>query len=566
MAKRELTSDKGPRIESQRNVPFLNDRGYIDFAPNDPDNPQNWSTPRRWLVTWVTILLVFNATFASSAISGAFESVVEEFHVSLTAAGLTVTLFLLGYCAGPLFFAPLSEFYGRRWIFYMTFTGYILFNFLCAFAPNYGSLLVGRLLTGTLVSAPLSNAPGVLADLWNPIERGTAMAAFAGSIWAGSALGPVVGGFLQLKKDWQWVFYVLLMFGGASGLTMMLLPETHAPTVLRARARRFREAKIPGYEQVKAPADDEDRSLSKVFSIALTRPWIILFDPISFFCALYLSVVYTLLYMLFEIYPIVFRIKRGWKPGISELPLLGTIVGCVIGSGLVVLDTKKRARKIKRGESSMSDFVPEDRLGLAKIGGIGFAVSMFWFAWTGQYEYVDQARSRATADGPSSSIHWIVPTLAGVSLSFSLLLVFVSFLNYIVDSYLLYAASAIAANTIARSACGAAAPLFTMQMFNALGVGVGGSVIGGVAALLAIIPFLFSKYGKQIRERSKFAPTKPQATTQQSGPAGRVDHEELAVMTAYKAYASSLQSLEGRRESNENGHIRPPRTALPLST
>lgn len=103
-------------------------------------------------------------------------------------------------------------------------------------------------------------------------------------------------------------------------------------------------------------------------------------------------------------------------------------------------------------------------------------------------------------------MHWIVPTLAGCFLSSSLLLIFVAYLNYLVDCYLKYAASAIAANTIARSACGAAAPLFTNQMFSALGVGGGGSLIGGVAALLACIPFLFDKYGKQIRIRSRFAP------------------------------------------------------------
>jgi MFS transporter, DHA1 family, multidrug resistance protein len=66
-----------------------------------------------------------------------------------------------------------------------------------------------------------------------------------------------------------------------------------------------------------------------------------------------------------------------------------------------------------------------------------------------------------------------------------------------------------AANTVARSACGAAAPLFTEYMFNALGVGGGGSLIAGVACLLAPIPFVFYKYGEPIRKRSKFAPTPP---------------------------------------------------------
>lgn len=80
-------------------------------------------------------------------------------------------------------------------------------------------------------------------------------------------------------------------------------------------------------------------------------------------------------------------------------------------------------------------------------------------------------------------------------------------LEDLVDTYLMFAASAIAANTVARSACGAAAPLFTRQMFAALGVGGGGSLIGGVAVLLAAIPFAFYRYGEGIRIRSKFAPT-----------------------------------------------------------
>jgi MFS transporter, DHA1 family, multidrug resistance protein len=152
--------------------PFLNDNGHVDFGPGDIENPKEWSTGRRWYVTIVAVSLVLNATFASSSPSGCLRGIAQEFGVSEIAAGLVITLFLLGYVAGPLIFAPLSEFYGRRYVFYVTFTLYGCFNFLCAFAPNFGSLLVGRLLTGTFASAPLTNAPGVVADVWGPVERG----------------------------------------------------------------------------------------------------------------------------------------------------------------------------------------------------------------------------------------------------------------------------------------------------------------------------------------------------------------------------------------------------------
>lgn len=479
--------------------PYLNEDGYLDFAPGDIENPKNWSTRRRWYITVVSVLMVVNATFASSGPSGAIEGVAKDLHVSVEAAGLVTTLFLLGYCFGPLFWAPLSEFYGRRWIFYISFSLYLTFNFLCAFAPNFGGLLVGRFLSGTCASSAMANVPGLLADIWGPVERGNAMAMFACMTFVGPALGPVISGFLELKENWRWTFYVMLMFGGVTGIFMLTIPETLSTQVLANKARRLRRLKIPGYENIKAPIEESDRSLVGIFSVALTRPWRILIDPISFMIAIYISVVYTLLYMLFTIYPIVFQQKRGWNSGVGELPLVGTIIGAVIGASCVFVVSAHDRKKEEAGYQRRA----EDRLPLAMAGGILFPVSMFWFAWSGEY----------------NSVHWVVPSLAGVFLATSILFIFVSLYNYLTDSYLMFAASASAANTIARSACGAAAPLFTQYMFNALGVGGGGSLIGGVAVLLAPIPFIFYKYGEPIRRRSKFAPTpnKP-ANVQQEVP------------------------------------------------
>ncbi|KIW09985.1 hypothetical protein PV08_11761 [Exophiala spinifera] len=468
-------------------APYLNENGHVDFAPDDVENPKQWSVARRWYITVVAVLMVVNATFASSSPSGSLEGISEHFGVSMEAAGLVITLFLLGYCAGPLVFAPLSEFYGRRVVFLATFTCYNAFNFLCAFAPNFGSLLVGRLLCGTFASAPMTNAPGVVADIWGPIERGNAMAVFSIMTFVGPSLGPVVSGFLELTKDWRWNFYVLLWFGWATELLIFTIPETLPPVVLVNKARRIRATGIPDYAHHKAPVEADDRDLKTLFKIALIRPWQILFDPISFLVAIYLSIVYLLLYMLFTIYPIVFEQKRGWNSGVGELPLIGNIIGSSFGGALIFYISARDKKKLLAGIPRQ----PEDRLPVAMFGGIGFAITMFWFGWTGQY----------------NSIHWIVPTIAGACLGCMIMLIFVGYINYLTDTYLMYTASAMAANTICRSACGSAAPLFTQYMFNALDVGPGASLIGGVACLLAPIPFIFYKYGRLIRERSKFAPT-----------------------------------------------------------
>jgi len=100
----------------------------------------------------------------------------------------------------------------------------------------------------------------------------------------------------------------------------------------------------------------------------------------------------------------------------------------------------------------------------------------------------------------------------------------------------MYAASALAANTICRSAAGSAAPLFTDFMFEAMGVGGAGSLIGGIACLLAPIPFIFYRYGEPIRKRSKFAPTeaaegekRDEEQRDGSVPGNSIDKEELAL-------------------------------------
>lgn len=88
--------------------------------------------------------------------------------------------------------------------------------------------------------------------------------------------------------------------------------------------------------------------------------------------------------------------------------------------------------------------VPEWRLPPVIVGGVSFGIGLFWFAWTGN----------------KRSIHWIAPTLSGLATGFGILSIFLNCLNYLIDAYLMFAASAIAANTFLRSLAGAGFPLF----------------------------------------------------------------------------------------------------------
>lgn len=85
--------------------------------------------------------------------------------------------------------------------------------------------------------------------------------------------------------------------------------------------------------------------------------------------------------------------------------------------------------------------------------------------------------------------------------------IFLQALNYLVDAYLMFAASAIAGNTFLRSLCGAGFPLFSVYMFEGMGIQWASTLLGCVAAVLVPIPVVFYLYGHRIRARSKLAPT-----------------------------------------------------------
>ena len=112
-AKKELGTNRATRSTTiLLEKLHVNEDGYVDFLLQDPDNPQSFSLRRKYWITGVAIVLVMNATFSSSAPTAVVRGIAKDLNVSTEAAGLVTTCFLLGYVAGPLLWAPLSEFYG----------------------------------------------------------------------------------------------------------------------------------------------------------------------------------------------------------------------------------------------------------------------------------------------------------------------------------------------------------------------------------------------------------------------------------------------------------------------
>lgn len=196
-------------------------------------------------------------------------------------------------------FAPMSEMVGRRLVYGVTLFVAVIFVIPCAVAQNIGTLIVCRAIDGIAFSAPMTLVGGTLADLWRNEERGVPMAAFSAAPFLGPAIGPLVGGFLGDASGWRWLYWLQLILAGVAWfLITFTVPETYAPIILKRRAKKLRKAE----NDPKYVTEGELNALpmKEKLQIVLLRPFQLLFlEPIVLFIAIYMSVLYGLLYMFF---------------------------------------------------------------------------------------------------------------------------------------------------------------------------------------------------------------------------------------------------------------------------
>ncbi|CAD0016255.1 unnamed protein product [Aureobasidium pullulans] len=401
----------------------------VEFdGPNDPMHAQNWPFKKKLPVAASLGFVTLTAAFGSSIFSSATGAVASEYNVSREVGILGISLYVLGFATGPIFFG------------------------------------------GFMGACPLTVVGAVFADMFNNAQRGVAVTVFSIAVFSGPLLAPFIGGFITTSYlGWRWCEYITAIMGFTGlALLIFLLEETYPPVILVNKAAELRRrTKNWG---IHAKQEEIEINLRELVEKNLGRPMRMLFtEPIVLLLSIYMAFVYGLLYLFLTFYPIVFQQVHGMSPGVGGLPYFGMILGEVFAGVYIVIDVPSYNRKLKANNNIP---IPEWRLPPVIIGGVLFGIMS----------------------------------------------IFLQCLNYLIDSYLMFAASAIAANTFLRSLCGAGFPLFATYMIEGMGIQWAGTLLGLFAFCLVPLPIWFYLRGAQIRSKSSFAPTFPVANKASANP------------------------------------------------
>lgn len=209
-------------------------------------------------------------------------------------------------------------------------------------------------------------------------------------------------------------------------------------------------------------------------------------SPVVAAMCIYIAIMYGLLYILFTTFTFVYRDNYGFSSIGAGLSFIPAGVGNVLGVAYSGILSDRIVKRIKRHGRVPR---PEDRLHvlLTVPASLLLPLGLIVYGWT--------------AD---KHVHWIVPMIGTGVMGVGMIGVMMCAQTYLVDAYTVHAASVMAANSFLRSILGALLPLCGLQLYDAIGLGWGNTLLGGIALAFAPLLWLLRVFGEQIRTSPRY--------------------------------------------------------------
>ncbi|KAK5106516.1 hypothetical protein LTS08_000635 [Lithohypha guttulata] len=453
----------------------------ITFSDEADDNPKKWSSRKRMVNVFIIGLMAILTPLASSMFTPGITQIADDLKAPETSIIATTTGFVILMGIGPLILAPLSETFGRRLVYIVSFSIFSVLQIPSALAPNAATLVAVRTISGFFGSVGLANGGGTINDMYEPYERATIFGWYLLGPLLGPSLGPLFGGLIVSRLGWRWIYWVLLIvctFNTTIGY--FFLRETYAPVILAQKRARL-ISKNPDSKYTFAGQDD--RPITAKLRQSIKRPIVIFIQPIVLCMSLWQALIFGTTYSIFTNLQAIFS-KAPYNFNSEQIGLLYLApgLGFILSVRLIIprIDTVYNQLTEKNNGKAK----PEFRLPLANIGSVLVPIALFWFAWTVEYR-----------------LHWAICISATFVYGIGQVVMFNTIQNYYIDSFSEYAASAIAGGSVFRSFVGGVVPLFAPGMFDKLGYGWGISVFAFLSVAIGPAPLFFYYYGPRIRER-----------------------------------------------------------------
>ena len=389
---------------------------------------------------------------------------------------------------GSLIAGPFSETFGRNVVYSVSLLIFMIWIMASGLAPNFGAQITFRFLAGCCASTPLVCAGGSIADMFDSIEKTWSFPLFAIPCFIGPMLGAVMGAYIgpSTAVNWRWAEWTILIASGlVLAVVLLLMPETYGPLLLQWKAAHYR--RITGDERFRCEHEIMHTTILRRLQFSMTRPFLMLAEPIVMAMTLYITVVYIVLFTFLIGWPYIFEYTYGISQGLSNIIFIAMLIGTELNFLLVPVIYRMTIACTKR--EAETAFRPEIRLWYGTLGAaLAVPVSLFWLGWTNY-----------------ASISIWSAILAVSLFGYGVMGIYLCVYMYIIDSYETRSASALTFVTLVRYVVSGGMTVVGIPFFDNLGTHYTLTILACISVALVPIPYLLYYYGHALRSRSKLA-------------------------------------------------------------
>nr|CAD11985.1 SCR1 protein [Schwanniomyces occidentalis] len=480
---------------SSSSVSKNDDLIIVDWdGEDDPDNPYNWPLYQKVFLLFEVGFLTVSVYMGAAIYTPGIDKIMEQFNVGNTLATLPLALFVIGYGLGPMVLSPMTETaaIGRTSVYIITLFLFFILQIPTALSKNIASLCILRFISGFFASPALATGGATIGDVISMPYMPVGLASWAVGAVCGPSFGPLFGSVLTVKGGWRWTFWFMATISGICFLFLgLFLPETYGKTLLYRKAKRLRA--LTGNKNITSEGEIEMKKMT-LNELAIDTLWrpieITLIEPVVLLINIYIALVYSVMYLWFEAFPIVFLEVHHFTLVEMGVTYVSIMLGILFGATVYIPTIYRQfTKKLLNG----IPVAPEVFLPSAIVGSILMPIGIFIFGWTA-----------------SPDIHWIAPTIGAAIFALGAFIIFQTLFNYLGSSFWRYLASVFAGNALFRSVIAGCFPLFGRALFNNLStpkypVAWGSSILGFISVGMISIPVFFFLNGPKLRARSRYA-------------------------------------------------------------
>ncbi|WP_158043763.1 multidrug effflux MFS transporter [Skermanella pratensis] len=186
--------------------------------------PDTRSSAMTLLVTAITAL----GPLTMSMYAPSMPTIAQALDTTAGMVQVTLSIYLTGFAVGQLVYGPLSDRFGRRRVLLLGLVVFIAGSVGCGLADDIETLIAARLVQALGAAAGPALGRAMVRDIYTREQAARVLSFIGMALAVAPAIGPVLGGYLQVWFDWHAIFAVL----GAFGLVLLVvvafrMPETN---------------------------------------------------------------------------------------------------------------------------------------------------------------------------------------------------------------------------------------------------------------------------------------------------------------------------------------------------